>query len=34
MTATIFRLAALAFALIVVAIAVLLTYQRRRSRVR
>ena len=34
MTATIFRLAALAFALLVIGIALFMTYQRRRSRVR
>jgi hypothetical protein len=34
LTATIFRLAALAFALIVIALALFMTYQRRRSRVR
>lgn len=34
MTATLFRLAALAFALLVIAIAIFMTYQRRRSRAR
>lgn len=34
MTATIFRLAALAFALLVIGIALFMTYQRRRARVR
>jgi hypothetical protein len=34
MTATLFRLAALAFALIVIGLALFMTYQRRRSRVR